>query len=52
MMHPTPDAAAIGFDLYVLRNFFDAEACAQFITEMRGAPVDAATVYGLSLLNI
>lgn len=34
------------FDLYVLRGFFDAETCGEFIEEMRRSHVSAATVYG------
>jgi SM-20-related protein len=35
-----------GFDLYTIRDFFDAEACAWLLEEMRRAAVGAATVYG------
>ncbi len=38
--------AGAGFDLYTLKNFFDAETCAELIEEMRRATVGAATVYG------
>jgi SM-20-related protein len=38
--------ACARFDLYVLKNFFDAEACAEFVGEMRRAPGGAASVYG------
>lgn len=41
-----PDGGAC-FDLYVVRNFLDAEACREFVEEMRRAPVSPATVYGL-----
>ena len=40
-----PDADA-RFDLYVLRGFFDAGACGEFVEEMRGSAVAPATVYG------
>jgi SM-20-related protein len=36
-----------GFDLYMIRNFFDAQTCAQVLAEMRRAPEIPATVYGL-----
>lgn len=42
-MKPDSDA---GFDLYLVRNFFDVETCEEFITEMCRSPVGAATVYG------
>lgn len=35
-----------GFDLYVVRNFLDAEACGELIGELRRAAVGAAEVYG------
>jgi len=35
-----------GFDLYVVRSFFDSETCREFITEMCRSPVAPATVYG------
>jgi SM-20-related protein len=38
--------AGASFDLYVLKNFFDARACAEFVEELRRAPEGAATVYG------
>ena len=41
-----PDGGA-RFDLYVVRSFFDAAACAELVAEMRRAPVSPATVYGL-----
>jgi SM-20-related protein len=34
------------FDLYTIKDFFDAEACAALVEEMRRATVGAATVYG------
>ena len=43
MTKPYTDA---GFDLYVVRNFFDAEACQELITELRRLPIAPATVYG------
>src|SRR5688572_17633384 len=38
--------AGARFDLYTIRDFLDAEACAEVLAEMRRAPVGAATVYG------
>lgn len=38
--------AGVGFDLYVLRDFFDAVACAELLGELRRASVGAAEVYG------
>jgi SM-20-related protein len=35
-----------GFDLYLIRNFFDVETCGKFMIEMRRSPVGPATVYG------
>jgi SM-20-related protein len=35
-----------GFDLYMVRSFFDAETCRKFITEMRCSPAGRATIYG------
>lgn len=43
MMNPKTDA---GFDLYMVRSFFDVETCQEFVTEMCRSPVGAATVYG------
>ena len=43
MTKPGADAR---FDLYVSRDFFDAETCGELIEEMRRAPVAPATVYG------
>lgn len=43
----TPDVAA-HFDLYLVRGFFDARACAEIIAEMRCAPDEPATIYGRS----
>lgn len=34
------------FDLRLIRNFFDAETCREFIAEMRRSSVSPATVYG------
>jgi SM-20-related protein len=34
------------FDLYTVRGFFDAETCAELITEMRRSPAGPATLYG------
>lgn len=42
----TETDAGAGFDLYVLRNFFDAEACARLLGELRRAAEGAAEVYG------
>jgi SM-20-related protein len=36
----------MSFDLYSVRNFFDRKTCQALITEMCGAPMCAATVYG------
>ena len=38
--------AGEGFDLYVLRDFFDAGVCAELLGELRRASVGAAEVYG------
>jgi SM-20-related protein len=38
--------AGAGFDLYTMKAFFDAEACAEVLGEMRRAGAGAATVYG------
>ncbi len=38
--------AGAGFDLYTMRRFFDAEACAGLLEELGRAAVGAATVYG------
>ncbi len=38
--------AGAGFDLYTVKDFFDAEACAEVLGEMRRAGAGAATVYG------
>ena len=35
-----------GFDLYVVRDFFDAGECAELLAELRRAEAGAATVYG------
>jgi SM-20-related protein len=43
MTKPNTDA---GFDLYMVRTFFDAEACGELINELRRSPVAPATVYG------
>ena len=42
----TETDAGAGFDLYVLRNFLDAEACAELLGELRRASTAAAQVYG------
>ena len=34
------------FDLYVLKGYFDAEACREIVEEMRRSPVGPAVVYG------
>jgi SM-20-related protein len=38
--------AAAGFDLYMVRNFFDAETCRELVAEMRRSPAAPAVVYG------
>lgn len=43
MTNPDSDA---GFDLYLIRSFFDVETCEEFITEMCRSRAGAATVYG------
>ena len=40
-----PDAAAL-FDLYLLKDFFDASICREIIAELAQAPEAPATVYG------
>ena len=35
-----------GFDLYMVRDFFDVETCGEFINELHSSPVSPATVYG------
>lgn len=35
-----------GFDLYVIRNFFDAGTCAELLAELRRSAAAPATVYG------
>ena len=40
-----------GFDLYMVRNFFDVETCAEFINELRRSPGGPATVYSRSELG-
>ena len=42
----TETNAAAGFDLYMVRNFFDAETCGELVTEMRRSPAAPAVVYG------
>lgn len=37
-----------GFDLYMVRSFFDVETCEEFINELRRSPHAPATVYGRS----
>lgn len=37
-----------GFDLYMVRSFFDVETCGEFISELRGSAHGPATVYGQS----
>lgn len=37
-----------GFDLYMVRSFFDVETCGEFIKELRRSPHRPATVYGRS----
>ena len=39
------DSAAI-FDLYLIKNFFDARTCAEIVAELVSAEGGAATVYG------
>jgi predicted 2-oxoglutarate/Fe(II)-dependent dioxygenase YbiX len=34
------------FDLYLVREFFDEEACRELIREMRSSPANAAITYG------
>jgi SM-20-related protein len=41
----TPESAAI-FNLYLIKDFFDARTCAEIIAELCHAPEQAATVYG------
>lgn len=36
----------VPFDLFIIRNFFDAETCGEFFDEMRRAPASPATIYG------
>lgn len=36
------------FDLYMVRSFFDAETCVEFMSEMRRCQASPATVYGRS----
>src|SRR5690242_14641965 len=36
------------FDLYIIRNFLDAETCGELIAEMRHASAGPATVYAMS----
>lgn len=43
----TESDANAGFDLYMVRSFFNAETCGKLITEMRGCPAAPAIVYGL-----
>jgi SM-20-related protein len=43
MTTPNTDA---GFDLYLVRSFFDVQTCAEFISEISRSPVGAATIYG------
>jgi predicted 2-oxoglutarate/Fe(II)-dependent dioxygenase YbiX len=38
--------AAPFFDLYIIRKFFDAEACGELIAEMRESGASAALTYG------
>ena len=40
-----PDTG-VGFDLYMVRSFFNVETCDEFISEMCRSTVGAATVYG------
>ena len=41
----TPDAAAL-FNLYQVRNFFEARVCREIVAELSTSPQDPATVYG------
>jgi hypothetical protein len=34
------------FDLYIVRNFFDAEACGELIAAIRDSAATAALTYG------
>jgi SM-20-related protein len=43
MMQPDTDT---GFDLYIVRSFFDVDTCGEFINEMSGSAASSATVYG------
>ncbi len=40
-----PELSASHFDLFLLRNFLDATACAQLIEEMCSSPITQAPVY-------
>src|SRR4029079_14961305 len=35
-----------GFDLFIVKNFLDADTCHELINEMRRSPVVAAPAYG------
>lgn len=41
-----PPNNARQFDVYINRNFFDADACRELIAEMRRSPATAALTYG------
>lgn len=43
MTKPNTDG---GFDLYMVRSFFDAEICGELISELRRSPTSPATIYG------
>src|SRR5688572_24311431 len=42
----TRSKAGAGFDLYIVRTFFEHQRCREFIEEMCDSPVAPATVYG------
>jgi len=42
----TETHVAAGFDLCMVRNFFDPETCGELLTEMRRCPAAPAVVYG------
>lgn len=44
----TPSDAAVNFNLYLNREFFDAQTCDEIISELFSAPDSPATVYGNS----
>jgi SM-20-related protein len=44
----TPSDAAVSFNLYFDREFFDAQTCDELLSELFSAPDSLATVYGIS----